>query len=78
MGKASSCDAIGVEIQATEMEVDGVPEALTVAVAAGAILHPLDAGVDPFGSGVGHSLDHCREDSFQVLPNHAGHTLDRF
>ena len=58
-----------VDIKATEMEVDGVAEALAIAVAAGPVLHPLDAGVDPFSPGVGHSLDHGSEDSFQVLPN---------
>ena len=78
VGKGSLSDALGVDIQATEVEVDVVPEALAVAVAAGTILHPLDAGVDSFGPGVGHSLDHRSGDSFQVLPNHAGHTFDRF
>ena len=78
MDKCSSCDAIGVEIQAIEVEADGVLEALAVAVAAGTVLHPLDARVDPFGLGVGHSLDHRSEDAFQVLPNRAGDTLDRF
>ena len=55
--------------------VDGVAEALAITVAAGPVFQPLDAGVDPFGPGVGHPLDHRSEDSFQVLPNHAGHTL---
>ena len=47
-----------VGIEATEMEVGGVTEALAVRIATGTVLQPPGAGVEPFGSRVGCSLNH--------------------
>ena len=45
--------AIGVEVEAAEVEKDGVREAVLVAKAAAADLHGLDPAVDAFRRSVG-------------------------
>src|SRR5947199_5334402 len=66
-----------VEVEAAEMEVDGIAEALAVAKAPRCVLQPLDLRVDAFGAGVGDALDHGGDDPVQVRLDHPRHLLDR-
>jgi hypothetical protein len=45
-----------VEVEAAEMEVDRIAEALAVAESSRGVLHPLDLGVDALGACVGNAL----------------------
>jgi len=65
-----------VEVQATEVEVDGVAEAVTVAEASSSGLDPLDLGVEALGAGIGDAEDNGGEDAFEVTLDHAGNGLD--
>ena len=57
VGSGSCGYAIGVEVEAAEVEEDGVREAVPVAKAAAADLHGLDPAVDAFRRSVGGAED---------------------
>ena len=54
-GRLVMREAIGVEVEASEVEVDGVRKAFLVAEAAAACLDRLDPAVDAFGGSVGRT-----------------------
>ena len=79
-GASGSCvgsEAVGwIEIEAIEMEQDGVLEALAVAEAASWSLDALHLGVDGFATGVCDTQRHGFDDAPELLAAHPRHTLD--
>ena len=61
------CQPFGLEIEPAEMKVDGVAEALPVAIATGASLDRLNARVEAFGAGIGRAGHDRVENASQVL-----------
>ncbi len=67
-----------VEIEPSEVEVDGVAEVLSVAVAGRHPLDPLDLAVDPRCQRIGHVARGGVHHALPVRADHAGYPLDRF
>ena len=67
-----------MEVEAAEVEVDGVAEALSIAETTGGVLEPLDTGVDRFSACVSDATGEGGNDAMKLVFDHARDTLDRF
>lgn len=64
-------NGVWVEVEATEVEEDGVSETSSAAEASGGALEALDHGVEVFEPSVGDGGDHGAEDSLEGVFDHA-------
>jgi len=62
VSRSSFLKASGVGVQAAEMEVDGGPKSVTIPVAAGHVLDPLESRVHSLQASVGDPQDNGVDD----------------